>query len=83
MCKTPKQWGYAVLAAALGAIFALLFFSAVVQQFVNRGELSNSAGVWYILVQYFVALLFAGAAKHCKWTACCDEMPKAAVKKKK
>ena len=82
MCKTPKQWGYAVLAAVLGAVFALLFFSAVVQQFVNRGELANNAGTWYLLAQYFVAMLFAGAAKHCKWKACCDDMPKAAKKKK-
>jgi len=82
MCRTPKQWGFAILAAILGAIFAILFFSAVVQQFVNRGVLSNSTETWYILAQYFVSMVFLGAAKHCKWKACCDEKPNVAKKKR-
>lgn len=79
MCFTAKKIVLGVLAAVFGTLFAWLFISALVQQFVNRGELLGSdAG--RILAQYFGAMVLLGLAKLCKWKACCDNAP---AKKKK
>lgn len=71
MCKTPKQWGYAFLAAVFGALFAWLFIATLVQQFVNRGVLVDGTTAT-VLAQYFVAFVLLGIAKHCKWKTCED-----------
>ena len=58
--------GYGILAAIFAAIFAMLFFSALWQQY-STPELSNYRLTGEVFVKYAVAFFFLGLAKWMGW----------------
>jgi hypothetical protein len=61
-----------ILTAVFGALFAVLFFSAVWQQFDSPAIGLDERTLW-LAGQYFVAFLLMGITKYFKYKACYAE----------